>query len=351
MRYAIALLWTLTGLIAPLITRRSDRIERGLGLVLSDADAGALAAACNTCGHTIGHYYRWYLLKLLFARRWRLATACGLLRSVASVVRRSSISTALAGSNLANERGVVVAIPHHGHYIAAVIATVEALLSNRAVCVMYGDPQTHPGNEIFDRICEQLWKGGRTRSVLRLRPDGAGLLAATRALRAGAALVTFPDVHQDVRATYAFQFLGHRLDLMLGAAALARSGNAVVVPLAPLVCERTGWLRIDPLEPIDPATFGSNPRLVTNYAVTKSMFKQFELAMGGQILYWQYVRQLYGAPPPLPRIDPNEAGAMLDALIDSHVQALGIAKTGGIQSTCSGTQMRARCTSDVAPPM
>ena len=330
MRYAVALLWKISGWLASHVIERSAVIERRLGLVLSEADAAALAAACASCGRTIGHYYRWYLLKLLFARRWRRATARGLLRAVYSVTSRSSVAAVLEGSGLEDSRGAVIAIPHHGHYIAAVIAVVEALIANRTVCVMYGDPRTHPGNDIFDRICDVLWSGGRTRPVVRLRPDVAGLRAATKALRAGAALITFPDVHQDVRATYAFRFLGHRLDLKLGSAGLARSGNAALIPVLARVCEGTGWLLVDPLEPIYPHADSDSIRLVVDYAATRAMFSRFEQTMAGQILYWQYVRQIYGAPPQLPRVAANQMEKMLEALIEGNEASLGV--SGGCRA-------------------
>lgn len=314
-------LWWTSGIVARPSRGRSIPIERLLKIPLSNADAAAIRSAHPRAKNAIALFYRWYLMKLVGASVLRTARRTTILRGVTAIdgTRYGSLDNVME-SHLG--RGLIVAIPHHGHYIAAISAIVERARKTRPILIMYGDPSSHPGNELFIDVCNALW-GAAGSNVGFIHTSGTDLRKCARTLKAGGVLVTLPDVFQNEQDTLSFEFLGRRTCLMLGSATLARICRATLLPVIPTVCDRTGRLLCEFGAPIDvlPATDPTS-RLVADYAATKRMFSFFERGMSGQIICWQYLRHHFlrnpPAEPPLPDIS-----ARVSSLLRVSSTALG----------------------------
>lgn len=314
-------LWRISGIVAGHITRRSTLIERLIKVPMSEQECSAVKSACDATSMKLGHFYRWYLAKMIFARSLRKGGRKRILEAVAAIEGASESSEL----HHKEGEGFIVAVPHHGHYIAAIISLVERIKRTRRVLIMYGSPESHPGNEVFDDVCKALWSGPGS-GVEQVNTGTADVLKCIRVLREGGVLFTLPDVYTNQRDAYVFRFLGRRADFMVGSAALARGGRATIFPVVPSTCMRSGKMKIRVLPPLKAETDPRDvyARLAMDYELTKSMVACLEQEMGRQILHWQYVRQVFQAPKGLPVLEPESVELVLSSLISYHKVMLGM---------------------------
>lgn len=280
-------------------------LERLIGLGLGPADLAALAPALAADGVRLGHYYAWYLEKLLVAKRVRRGSPAEMLRFV-----RSSDATDLREVDraISHGAGTVLALPHYGHYILCAVSLIMHIGSTRDVGIFYGEPTTHRGNEVFDRLYEVLFKG-RDSNVHVYHTDRQGMAGALRLLKAGGILIMMPDVHQKRDETFAIPFPGHSLDVMLGTAALARKTGSALVPVLPL---GIGPLRFRTevgcpvnTEQVVAGADGSQRECFLDYAATGAVFDRYQRWMRGACIQWQYVREHFARRAPFVELAPD----------------------------------------------
>ncbi|MDG2526106.1 hypothetical protein P6166_12140 [Stenotrophomonas sp. HITSZ_GD] len=268
-------------------------------------------------------FYRWYLVKLLFARVLRSPNRNYILRCV-SCLDRTDYRGFDEQLRTSVGRGIVLAIPHHGHYIAAVISLVERARLIRPVVIMYGDPAFHPSNQLFVGVCGALWPAPRY-NVEFVHTGKRDLRRCLDSLRRGSVLITLPDAYLDRSDTLEFRFLGRPIDLMLGTASLARRSGAVVQPVVAGVCERSGQMCCRFTNPIEPPAQngGDFDPLVFDYRSTMRMFSMIETEMGRQAIYWQYVRQHFLRPVANEPVSAAELVRATDSLMALNRRSLG----------------------------
>jgi len=285
------------------------RLERLIGLELGPADRTALASALEADGARLGHYYAWYLEKLLVARRVRRGSRAEMLRFV-----RSTDATNLQAVDraISHGSGTVLALPHYGHYILCAVSLIMHIGETRDVGIFYGEPGTHRGNEVFDRLYEALFKD-RSPNVHVYHSNRQGMAGALRLLKAGGVLIMMPDVHQKRDEAFAIPFLGLSLDVMLGTAALARKTGSALIPILPLGKGamrfrtrvgrpvNTGHIVAD----ADADAGGNQRECFLDYAATCAVFDRYQRWMSGTCIQWQYVREHFARRAPFVELAPD----------------------------------------------
>lgn len=284
-----------------LIHNSSRPAERLLRLQIGAQDKKALETACKMSCAGFGDFYRWCLQKKHVATHVRHHSRSSLLGMV-NLIDQTHFSG--LDSLLAEPQGVILALPHHGHYIATAVQLMEHIAHTRDVYMLYGDPARHPGNEVFDRLDERLFAAPARRQYA-IHSDRAGMSSALRALRAGAALIMMPDVYLRREDTFAVPFCGRPLDIMLGTAAIARRANSWILPIVSTVDHRlrarTVWGPLLDAQPAAGDPIGMLPDVV-DYRTMLTMFSYFESVMEPQIIYWQHVRQHLSKHTPFPSL-------------------------------------------------
>lgn len=274
------------------IDRRVTWIENIIKTPLTDDDERHLRIACAESGNVkFGEYYYWYLQKLFVANALRRGNREKFL-SLLTRSDRSDYSTidALACS----KRGLLIAIPHHAHYILSIIMLAERLRSRRKTFLFYGDPKTHPGNEVFDRLNGWFWDDEN--SVGFIHNTRTGLATAIRELRAGAAVFIMPDVFKDENSTFPIRFCNRSLSIMLGTATLSRKTDSLIVPMISTpTASGFGFKSIfaPPCSEQRPASDCQSIRslLAYDYRVMRGLFAFYEEHIKSHLIYWQNVRQ------------------------------------------------------------
>ena len=290
------------------IRRPGKRVEVWLDLQLSAEDHDSLQTAIQEENAKLGDYYRIYAEK-----KWIASALRGFDRTRLLCIARSIDQTdySLLTSTLKHGKGAVIALPHYGHYIISAINLMDHVRERRDVFMLYGSPKNHPGNELFDVLSPILF-GERNSGAQVLHSDARGLATALRALRAGAVVITMPDVCPDEHHAFMIPFLKRQLEIPLGTASLARRSGAALIP-AISCCE--GTLRVRTI-------FGCHVQTETprqserqecsqanDYRSTMEMFDFFESVIKDNPLHWQYVIQHYGSGSSFPTSEPSELEA------------------------------------------
>jgi len=267
--------------------RHTIRVEQRLGLTLSDREREAIYSACQVSGFGLDTYYRWYRQKSAISSKLAHLDHHSILQAI-HCIDRSDYSS--INEKLPNDRGVVIALPHHGHYILAAVRLMEHIRHLRNVHILYGDPRDHAGNDLFDDLYRRLFDRAGCRAGI-IHSNGRGIAKALRALKNGEAIIMMPDVHRHREETYCIPFLGRPLDIMLGTAAMARKTGSCILPVVSVVDAALQATTVfgDTVEPTLRRAAPSSD--VSDYWTTLDIFQFFERAMGPQIIYWQYVRQ------------------------------------------------------------
>ena len=290
---------------------RSRHIERMLGMRLAETDIRLVRQAGGST--PIGAYYHWYLQKLLVARAIRKLDRE---RALALVQAMDHTDYTAAQPIIDSPTGVIVAIPHHAHYILSMTALAGRLGKHRPVNVFYGQPATHKGNEVFDRMHEVLFSPLAS-GVDIMHDNRQGLAKAIKGLKNGEIVVIMPDAFQDEDATMMVPFLGRLMNTMLGTAILARKTGSWILPVvSKLHRNRLAFMthfgtRLD--HPAGSSGLPARQARIRDYAVTRDVFQQFEAAMRDEAYLWQHVRGHF-ANSAMHLVDKEALPGMLEAM-------------------------------------
>lgn len=299
------------------IRQPNNKIEEWLELQLSTEDHHAIHTATLEGTSHLGDYYRLYAEKKLIASALRRCDRISLLSFPQSI---DSTDYSQFISALKREQGVVVALPHYGHYIITAINLMEHAREQRDVFMIYGDPKNHPGNELFDTLSDILFEGRQCRAR-KLHADARGLATALRALKAGGMVIMMPDVCIDERHAYVIPFLSRQLEIPLGTASLARRSGAALIPIMSH-CE--GPLKIKTLfgPPIEMGDLRRQERpafiQADEFLATVEMFGFFESVMKDSPLRWQYVIGHYASSSAFPEARPSDVEATWQAIQETN---------------------------------
>lgn len=316
------------------LRRRVPFLEKLLRVSLTDQEFHSVGIACERSGVDFGTFYHWYLQKLLVSRQVRRLEATSTLKMVARMDRSDY---ARVDALRDEPRGLVIAIPHHGHYILSIVALADRLRASREVLVFYGSPQTHAGNEIFDQLYGQLFDDPSS-GVQVIHDNRAGIVRALRGLKNGAAVVIMPDVYKHEHETFLIPFCGRPLNIMLGTAALARKTGSVILPMVSQpTAHGLGFTSVFG-DVIDEGTreAKADDTVHADYRVMAQVFQQFETVMAPAIVYWQYIRSHYMREATFPELTPDSMQAIADLFfVDPRVNVdlrdpirLGCSRTG-----------------------
>jgi hypothetical protein len=298
-----------------LVDRRLPWLEHYLETPLTERDYNALRVACDRSNSRFGKFYHWYFQKKVISSIWKRVTRESVLKMTSSLDR--SNYDALDASLLSG-RGVILALPHHGLYINSIVSLIERVRSSRDIYIFYGDPATHPGNEVFDALCKRVWLNDPESRVHVLYDNRSGMGKALRALQAGAAVIIMPDVFKNELDTFQIPFCGRAINIMLGTAVLARKTNASILPV---VCSPVGLgmafaTKMGPcIEPSRPFEGEGDVDMdLLNYRTMLQVFRFYESTMGENIVYWQFARQVYAHDVQFPVLAVDALQAAADAL-------------------------------------
>lgn len=304
------------------MTKRSKWTEERLDLPLSDADHVQIAKVLERDNANLGDYYHWYLEKTLVAHGLKKAT------------RERVLEMALAADKtdyteldrlFHDPKGLVLAIPHFGNYILAIVSLFERYGRDRDIGVFYAPPEKS-NNAVFDFIFSLCFKNNPASRARILHANRAGLVDAMKLLRSGGALLMLPDVCLNPADAYLVPFLGRTFDAMLGSASLSRRTNTRLVPVMAM---QTGNLafKVRHADPIiaKPATQPADSHydaLAADYAATASMFATYEEWMAGRTYMWQSIREHFVKSVPFQSLDPQSLAKVWPTFLeDPRVQA------------------------------
>lgn len=311
-------------LTAPLKRLRTPNatVERWVETPLGPEDHAALAKACAASGQRLGAFYHWYYQKLLVSRRVRSLDEAG----IKALIEQFD-GTDYGALDRAADRdgGLLVAIPHHGHYILSMIAIAQHLSARRKVMLFYGNPATHAGNEVFDHLYSVIF-GDSSCGVEVIHDTRAGMVKAIRGLQRSEVVIIMPDVHRSDVDSYQVPFCGIPLNVMLGTAVLARKTGSSVIPVVSQPVGgslgfRNTWgttLHVDPAE---------DDEVRGDYRLTAAMFAFFDKVKRGEILYWQFVRQHFMSEDQFPELDPSRIGEIADLVLGGPSCDLNLGNT------------------------
>lgn len=255
----------------------------------------------------------WYLQKLLVKNRIRNIDRAGALAVIADVDYTDYSELSRITSD---DSGVLIAVPHHGHYIFSIINLAEQLRHHRQVLVFYGQAKTHQGNEVFDALHSVIWGDGQGVEVIH--DTRQGMAKAIRGLKNGAAVVIMPDVFQREEDTLIIPFCGRPMNVMLGTAMLARKTGAWILPAVacqhgPAMGFKT-WFgkRID--HAAHEGDVSSVATRIRDYQATRALFGEYESVMSSELMYWQFVRQFLSQQSLYMPVDRHELPSLARVL-------------------------------------
>lgn len=272
-----------------LLDRQLPWIEELVETPLNVQDLASVRKACAISGVNLGEYYHWYLQKRLVSDAIRnLSREEGM--ALVEEVDHSDYGT--AKELFGTEKGILIALPHHAHYIFTVIALAEKLRETRPVYLFFGEPGRNPGNEIFDHMCRVFYGPGR--NVGTVHDNRQGLAKAMRVLKEGAAVFILPDAFSNEEHTFAIPFCGSALNIMLGTAILARKTGAIIQPVLSTPHGKGFGFKSEFAAPIHHGVVAGEGDLETrirDYEVMRRVFGFYEQFMAPSIVYWQQVRR------------------------------------------------------------
>jgi len=210
--------------------------------------------------------------------------------------------------SLPGNQGVVIAMPHHGHYIASIISIMERIRESRDIYMFYGDPKTHGGNEVFDKLADQLFS--RSSGAHILHTDRKGMADALKALKNGSVVFIMPDVFMRREDTFAIPFFDRQLNVMLGAATLARKTNSIIIPAISMPNSGLHFSTIfdapiEISEIISEIPENMRADYSIDYATIVRIFSFYEKSMLNKVIYWQYIRQHFRKKKKFPFLCPD----------------------------------------------
>lgn len=274
-----------------LLNRRLKPIEALLDTPISAQDEKAIRQACAASGNVrFGEFYHWYFQKLIVSKYVRGIDRVKALSLIQSVDRTDYGSIEAITSSAT---GILIAIPHHSHYIFSMIALAERLRKKRRVLIFYGQPSTHRGNEVFDQLHGAIW--GSNSNVEVIHDTRQGMAKAIRSLKSCDIVFIMPDVFRKEEETLVIPFCGRPLNIMLGTAALAQRTGAWILPVIPTSSGSGMGFRTVIGKRIDydgDYTEYDHPEMgrIAKYGIMRKIFSQYESIMKTELLYWQNMR-------------------------------------------------------------
>lgn len=293
---------------------RLPALERIMDCELTEPEVSALAGACRNMGNGFSAFYAWKVEQMALISTLRSLNKAQVL---SLVCQKDCTNYAPIETILTDPRGLLIALPHHGHFVLSIIALCEHLRHRRDVFVFYDPPEVHATNEIFDALHACLFGVDGARVEI-LHNSRAGIVRAMKELRSGQIVMIMPDVYKRVDDTYQVQLCGNQRNVMLGSATIARRTNARILP----VVSRVGAAQFsfvsafgnlfNPYAGSDTLTSDTH----ADFRTTTYLFAQLEVLMKDQLLYWQYVRSHAASEQPgsAPALTPDmirTAGPML----------------------------------------
>ncbi len=309
-------------------------LERWLQIDLMEHDYSALEQACDLGGVKLGAYYHWYLQKKLIAKNVREADR----DKIFSIIRGMDRTNYKALNDaLSEDKGTIIAIPHHGHYILSIIGMMENFRANHDVYVFYGDPTTHPGNEVFDELAERLFSFAGSRAYI-LHSDRSGVATALRALNNGGIVFMMPDVFKHREETFTLPFYGKPLSVMLGTASMARKTDTTIIPAVSVPGPGLTFTTVTGSSLEKHALNAPHSNQLNSdyrdYAATVDMFAFYEYIVGGDILYWQFIRSHLRKTVKFPEFPPDEFSFIWENFLQdprTSVNLSGVIQLDGIE--------------------
>lgn len=289
--------------------RRSRLAERALDIRFSSESYKSLDAACQFQGVAIGEFYKWKCVQ------WAAMTEA--LRAVETEVLKflrfhDQSSYAALDEALEQPMGLLIATPHYGHFLVAVAAISDYVAGRKVVNIFFDPPEKHAANQDFADFCQKMYGGKDLVNVIFNNRNG--LVRAIKALRRGELVIIMPDVFDNIEDTFEVEFLSRSRSVALGTASLARMTNSAILPMVSKFvkggCFKSQFGRVIFHEPSESAV----DRVLQShcdYKVTRRIFGQFEELIGREVLPWQYVRDHFNSPPPLPFIPKDKLGEYL----------------------------------------
>lgn len=298
---------------------RIPMFERIMRCELPEAEAAAMAAVCQRMGHRFGAFYAWKMEQMALISTLRSMDRKAVLSLVAA---KDGSDYSRLDATLAGPGGLLVALPHHGHFVLSIIGLCKRLQGKRGVSVFYDAPEVHASNGIFDVLHACLFGAGDS-GVAVLHNNRAGIVGAMKALRAGQVVVIMPDVYRNPEDTYQIPFCGSRRNVMLGSATLARRSGARILPMVSRVGSAQFEFSSVFGSPLDPHAGGGDPVRDTHadFRTTLGFFSQFEPLIEDQLLHWQYAARHVAREPshPPPSVEVILAAAPM-LLADPRIQ-------------------------------
>jgi hypothetical protein len=297
------------------LSGRSAEAERYLDIVLPDEDAGAVALACQASDAGFGDFYAWQLWNTKVAEVLRKEGMRGLFGIVAT---NDHSDYGALDEALASGGPLVAAIPHHGHYVLAIMALIERVRARRDVMIFYADPRKRAGNAIFDDGFATCHWADLNSRVQLLHDNRDGLAKALRGLREGKVLVILPDVGPDPERTRLVPFLSRALPTMLGTATLSRKTGARILPVVEtLGGDGLHFCATFSKELSTASSNDANESLYNDYGATCSLFSRLGELMQQSLHRWQFCREFFLSEVQLPRLEPEAVGPIASALLAS----------------------------------
>lgn len=283
-------------------------VERVLGVDYPAEERASILSACRYQGADIGQFYRWKCVQWATMREVMRRDRAGVTRFIAT--HDLSCYEPLDEA-LQRPEGLLVATPHYGHFLVSITAIADRSAGRKVVNIFFDAPEKHSANKSFADLGETLY--GDREDVNVIFNNRAGLVRALKALRRGEIVVIMPDVFDNVDDTFELSFLGHSRSVALGTATLARVSGSRVLPMVSRA-EAQGRFRSCFGEAIVPKPDPGPDRVrqaFHDYALTRSMFMQFEALIERDVIPWQYIRTHFNAPPPLPNVPPGQLAEYL----------------------------------------
>lgn len=297
---------------------QASLLDKLLQISLPPDEFSAVKDACDRSGARFGAFYYWYLQKKLMADQVRRLDRPAMLNAIKRLDHTDYAQLNIPDNH---SQGLLVAIPHHGHYIFSIVGLVERLRRTREVLIFYGSPKTHAGNELFDELHACLF--GDPDSNARVVHDTRGGMAqAMRGLQHGAAVIIMPDVYKHERDTYLIPFCDRPLNVMLGTAILARKTNSAILPAVShpsptRLSFRTEFGQVlDGNRAVNFEAKSSYGFVHDDYRTTIDVFRFLEESMRNEIMYWQYCRSHYTRKSPFPTIEKESLDAIIERFFD-----------------------------------
>jgi len=295
------------------IKSRSRLIERIFDICMTEDEYRSVEKACELQGSYIGSFYKWKFIQWAVISEGRRLNSEEIKRFV-TWADRSSYSGLI--SSLECSCGILVAMPHYGHFLLSIGALAYRIQEKRTVNIFFDPPDKHATNAVFVEICEKMYK--EYRNVNILHNNKSGLLRAIKELRRGAVVVIMPDVFEKIDDTYDISFLGRTRCVALGAAYLARITGAIIVPSLSRLHGRFCFESVfgEPIKCNEfSGSFDKIASIIYDYKNTSLLFRRLEYLMGKDLIQWQYIRGHFNAPPPLPELPYGSVGKYLELFL------------------------------------